>query len=284
MAAVAAAGPQITPLAVPDSFRGQLDAAMREGTADADAFRREHGPAERWMVPDWALLRMKWPPKTDEPELAVLHQIAKTRTSEGIAAARYWSSHGLTEEWEGLLDGYARRVGPRQARSARKLLHDTLMMTNSVTQTAKAGAARKRPFAVDPTLPLAVDKPGNNPSYPSGHTSAAVAACLVLAHLMPDRAQEFMGMAREASWARVYSGVHFPSDVMAGAKLATTIATHLIRTSGTTPAMGTASVNPGIAGTRRELPNAARLAGTPIAGPAPSLPAGTVMAPGQPGT
>ncbi|MCW2926806.1 MAG: phosphatase family protein [Thermoleophilia bacterium] len=284
---VAGAAPDGKPAAfdVPREFLDKLEAAVSEGTKDALTFAAEHTPAERWMVANWALLRMVWPPKDDAEDLAYLHGVAKTRTPAGVDAARYWSKHGLTDEWEAMLKQYTAKAGPAQARAATKLLHDALAMVNSVTQTAKAGAARKRPFVVDPSLPLAVDKPGNNPSYPSGHTSAAYAACMVLAHLMPDRAAEFMGIARDASWARVYAGVHFPTDVLAGAKLATTVTSYLIRTSQAQPIKGTVdpSVNPGVAGGRRALDGAAVLAGTPIAA-AGASPAAPVMAPGQPGT
>jgi hypothetical protein len=254
------------PLDVPEEFRTRLDGAVAEGRADAREFASTHPRSERWMVVDWAMLQMKWPPKSDTEELAYLHKVADGRTAAGVERARFWSKHGLVDEWERMLDSYDQRVGPAQAKRARKLLRDTLMVMNTITQTAKAGAARQRPFVVDPTLELAVDKPGNNPSYPSGHTSAAFAAALVLSHLMPDRRAEFMGLAHEASWARVYAGVHFPSDVLAGAKLATTVASYLTSVSDTQPVRGTApSTNPGVAGGRRALLGAVRLSGAPIA-------------------
>lgn len=242
-------------LVVPEAFRTQLQAAVQEGRADARTFAREHpSRGERSLVTDWALLRMKWPPKTDAEDLAFLHDVARGRTSEGIARAQYLAKHGLTDEWERMLEDYTRAASPRDAKRAKKLLHDALMLVNTITQTAKAGAARQRPFVVDPTLELAVDRPGNNPSYPSGHTTAAFAASMVLAHLMPDRRDEFMGNAFEASWSRLYGGVHFPTDVLAGAKLATTVTAHLIRTADTTPRIGTrpngGDRNPGVAGSR----------------------------------
>jgi hypothetical protein len=271
-------------LVVPTDFAARFDKALAEGVADANAFAKEHIPSERWMITDWVQLKLPFPPKNDAEDLAYLHKVADSRTPEGIAAARDWAKRGLQEEWEQLLEEYTKRVGPAQARAARKLLHDALMMTNSATQVTKASSQRTRPFVVDPTLELAVDKPGNNPSYPSGHASAAFAACLVLAHLMPDRKAEFMAIANEAAWARVYAGVHFPTDVLAGARLAATVTTHLIRLSSATPIRGT-KPNPGVAGGRHALPGAAQLAGTPIgaAGPMPSA-ASEVMGQGQPGT
>ena len=266
----AAAGPSAAiegqALVVPEEFLRRLEAAAAEGTKDAAEFASEHTPSERGLIPDWALLKMAFAPKDDKEELAYLHEVADGRTDAGVARAQYWAKHGLTSEWEELLEAYTKKVGPARARTARKLLHDTLMTMNTITQTGKSANLRQRPFVVDPTLKLAVDRPGNNPSYPSGHTTAAFGAAMVLAHLMPDRRDEFMGMAREASWARVYAGVHFPSDVLAGAKLATTVATHLINTSLAMPVTGTAaSVNPGVAGGRKRLPGAAQLAGHPVA-------------------
>lgn len=285
-----AAGGPPSRLEVPAEFLARLSKAVEAGVADADEFASEHTPSERWMVPDWALMRMKFPPRSDEEELKFLHQVARTRTPEGVAAARYWSEHGLTDEWEKLLESYTRRVGPAQARAASKLLHDALSMTYSPTQIAKGTNARRRPFAVDPSLPLAVPKPGNNPSYPSGHASAAFAAGMVLSYLMPDRRAEFMGIANEASWARVYSGVHFPSDVLAGVQLAATVTSYLTRNSMARPQKGTAPAggNTGVAG-GRPLPGAVALTGTPIpgapliAGAPHASPAAAVMGQGQPG-
>lgn len=219
-------------LAVPDSFRRSLDEALEIGRTDAKQFGDEHpDAADRFLVADWANFRLPFAPKDDIADLTYLHEVASTRSEPGNERARYWASHGLSDVWEGYLKEYVAGVGPEQARQATTLLHDVQMLTDRATQISKASNARQRPFVVDPTLELVVERPGNNPSYPSGHASAAFASSLVLAHLMPDRADELLDTAREASWSRVYAGVHFPSDVINGARLAGTIASHLIATS-----------------------------------------------------
>lgn len=252
-----------TQLPVPQDISAGIKRMIGEAATDVAQFRREHGAKSSWQISNWALLNMGWPPDAEgtKVELARLHKIADQRTPEGIAAARWYAKHGLTDGWEQLLKQYTRLVGPRQARAAERLLHDTLGMVNSVTQTAKSAALRDRPFVVDPNFPLAVDKPGNSPSYPSGHASSAWAAAIVLAYLMPDRKAEFFNIATQASYARLYGGVHFPSDVMAGVKLSATVAMYNVQTTDAVQRRGTK--NSGVAG--RRLPNAAKLHGKRVA-------------------
>jgi acid phosphatase (class A) len=230
-------------MVVPIDFGATFNKSLAEGLSDATSFQKEHKPSEVGLVKGWALLKMKWPPKTEQEkeELAYLHQIATQRTPEQNATAEFYSENGITEAWEYYLKDYTSHVGPAQAKAATKLLHDSMNMVNEITQTAKAAAGRDRPFVVDPSLPLMLEKPGNSPSYPSGHSSGAVAGAMVLAHLMPDRKKEFMDMALQAGWARVYGGVHFPSDVMSGVKIAATVTGYLCATSHVTPKKGTAA-------------------------------------------
>jgi hypothetical protein len=212
----------------------EVSKSLGEGLADARLFAKSHGFSDRSLITSWALLRMKWPPSGDAQaaEIKKLHELAATRTDAQTATARWYADHGLTEAWDVYLADYSRQVGPAQAKAAKKLLDDTLMMVNEITQTAKAAAGRTRPYVVDPTLETAVDKPGGSPSYPSGHTTAAFAAAIVLGYLMPKRAKEFLNIAMQVAYSRNYAGVHFPSDVYAGVKLASTIAFHTTAISG----------------------------------------------------
>jgi undecaprenyl-diphosphatase len=56
-------------------------------------------------------------------------------------------------------------------------------------------------------------------SFPSGHTLHAVMGALVVAHLMPALTVPFAVIALLVAASRVVLGVHYPSDVAAGACL-----------------------------------------------------------------
>ncbi len=218
-----------TPLEPPSDVVDVITKALLEAQADVREFAGLHSVREHWKINQFALRKMKWPPGGDaqDAELKLMHRIADSRTPDGVKTAQWYSTHGMDEAWVAYLADYTKTVGPRQARRATKLLNDTLDMVNQVTQQAKAAAGRKRPYDTDPTLQVAIDKPGGSPSYPSGHTSAAFAAAIVLGYLMPQRAKEFMDIATQASFARIYGGVHYPSDVAAGARIAATVALYL---------------------------------------------------------
>jgi 4-amino-4-deoxy-L-arabinose transferase-like glycosyltransferase/membrane-associated phospholipid phosphatase len=82
----------------------------------------------------------------------------------------------------------------------------------------KRGIARQRPY-----LQLADTKPlgrGDAFSMPSGHAANSMAAAIVFATFYRRWRYVAFGCAFMVSFARVYSGVHFPSDVLVGATTA----------------------------------------------------------------
>lgn len=105
-----------------------------------------------------------------------------------------------------------------------KLKKDALYMgaaflfSSVVTQTTKRIVDRQRPFEKYPFIVKRDDESGGL-SFPSGHTSAAFCTATSLALRYPKWyviAPAYL-YAASVGWARMYQGVHYPSDVLAGA-------------------------------------------------------------------
>lgn len=56
----------------------------------------------------------------------------------------------------------------------------------------------------------------NDPSFPSGHTTASFAAALALAFFHPRWGAAALSLAVLIAWSRLYLFVHWPSDIAAG--------------------------------------------------------------------
>jgi membrane-associated phospholipid phosphatase len=86
---------------------------------------------------------------------------------------------------------------------------------------------RPRPAQVDPALPSRLPTP-SSPSYPSEHAATAAAAAAVLAYFFPAEAAYFHNLAEEAGKSRLYAGVQFPSDYVAGLDLGRQVAARVV--------------------------------------------------------
>ena len=104
---------------------------------------------------------------------------------------------------------------------------DALYMAASTATTYLLNLAikklvrRPRPFLTDPNL-VPVYRPGEW-SFPSGHTSSVFSAMTSLARVYPKWyviAPSFL-WAAGVGYSRMYLGVHYPTDVTAGAVLGT---------------------------------------------------------------
>lgn len=121
---------------------------------------------------------------------------------------------------------FADVMGPQFTRAnlpATINLFDKLYKTQSpINKQGKEKWKRVRPPSADDRLTPSTFYKSH--SYPSGHATYAYLAGIVLADLLPQKREQIYDRAFAFGENRVIGGVHYPSDVEAGRRLASMIA------------------------------------------------------------
>jgi membrane-associated phospholipid phosphatase len=108
------------------------------------------------------------------------------------------------------------------------------------TDVVKAAVPRARPH-----VQALVARPHTH-SFPSGHATTSFACATALALALPRLRVPLLLLAAAVAWSRVYVGVHWPLDVLAGAVL------------GALVGVGVATSLPRLAAARRRSPRTPR--------------------------
>lgn len=99
----------------------------------------------------------------------------------------------------------------------------TVWAADLLTLALKALVGRQRPYETVPEAdPLLRADVGL--SFPSGHASTSFAGAVILAYFFRRLAVPLVLLAALVAYSRVYVGVHYPTDVVAGAVLGTLVA------------------------------------------------------------
>lgn len=99
------------------------------------------------------------------------------------------------------------------------LLRRSLTDIGLATYSAKNAYKRNRPFMVDNTpvcTPEDESELRKDGSYPSGHAAIGWGWALILAELLPDRANEILARGHDFGESRIVCNVHWHSDVVVG--------------------------------------------------------------------
>jgi len=67
--------------------------------------------------------------------------------------------------------------------------------------------------------------PLSDHSFPSGHTTAAFATSIPFIAAIPELLPLFLSLSIIVGFSRIYLGLHYPSDVLAGVVIGTSVAT-----------------------------------------------------------
>ncbi len=120
--------------------------------------------------------------------------------------------------------------GQNVARTAATEAFLTLTGSQGIVQIFKNTITRKRPYLILPEVNTFWRKLLKDYSFPSGHTTAGFSLAATLAVHFPATGFISYFLASLVGVSRIYTGMHYPSDVLSGAFLGTVFAflTHSI--------------------------------------------------------
>ncbi|MFT3729204.1 MAG: phosphatase PAP2 family protein [Terricaulis sp.] len=164
------------------------------------------------------------PPSPDSPRQAAdrlaMHPAVSPERLAQARADQPWTPWVAMHPVFG--DSFTEARLPRTA----KVFQDVLNGLSPPLGASKNAYHRPRPFIADPTVEQC-DTPDAlltaSGSYPSGHSGGGWAWALVLAELVPARADAILQRGRDFGDSRVICGFHFPSDIEAGRTVASAV-------------------------------------------------------------
>jgi membrane-associated phospholipid phosphatase len=170
------------------------------------------------------------PPDCHSPEVTAEKEVVRTfpRTFVTNYKAFYWQSPEGLNHWpyrylnQWLFEDGLDRNPPRAAR-AYALEAAVLFDAFIASQDGKFAYWYLRPHQLDPAIVPLFPVP-NFPSYPSNHSTFSAARAEVLAYLFPTRADFVRALGKEAGDSRIWAGIHYPMDNVAGVALGTSVA------------------------------------------------------------
>ncbi len=156
----------------------------------------------------------------DERACTRLNRALRFRSLLHLFRAVSWLGDGIF--WYGLMLAL---LLARGVEAAVPVLHMACvgLASTAIYRLLKKGTLRPRPFEVHAHI-AAGAAPLDRFSFPSGHTLHAVSFSLVAAAHFPALAPLLWMMTLAVAASRIVLGLHYPSDVLAGAALGALIA------------------------------------------------------------
>jgi membrane-associated phospholipid phosphatase len=169
------------------------------------------------------------PPACDSAQVIAETTTVRTfpRTFITNYKAFYWQSPEGLNTWpyrwadKWMFEDGLQRNPPRVAR-VYALIAAGMFDAFIASQDGKFAYWYIRPPQLDPAIIPLFPIP-NFPSYPSNHSTFSAVRSEVLAYLFPGHADFVRALAQEAGQSRIWAGIHFPMDNVAGLQLGTSV-------------------------------------------------------------
>jgi hypothetical protein len=181
------------------------------------------------MTPDMVVAnRPVAPPSTKSEqfakELAEIKNYGNNPSRKNMEIVTFWAdgvgTYTPPGHWNAIASESFVEQNYSEVRWARNMaLLNIAMMDAAIScWDAKYTYFNPRPSQMDSSIKTMTGTP-NFPSYVSGHSTFSGAACVVLSHFIPAKAQSFINMAKEASDSRMFGCIHYRSDCEKGLEL-----------------------------------------------------------------
>ncbi|MFV5690955.1 phosphatase PAP2 family protein [Flavobacterium sp. LT1R49] len=181
------------------------------------------------MTPEMVVANRPVPPPSTKSEqfakeLAEIKNYGTNPSRKNMQIVTFWAdgvgTYTPPGHWNAIASESFVEQNYSEVRWARNMaLLNIAMMDAAIScWDAKYTYFNPRPSQVDPSIKTMTGTP-NFPSYVSGHSTFSGAACVVLSHFIPAKAQSFINMAKEASDSRMFGCIHYRSDCEKGLEL-----------------------------------------------------------------
>jgi acid phosphatase (class A) len=175
------------------------------------------------------------PPPSNDSESLVADEAARRAAAKLRESAR-WKLAARDADYTSptVVDAFACTLGVKISAEAtphlNMLLRRTLVDAGLATYKAKNHYNRTRPFVaakMTTCYPKDEEKLTKDGSYPSGHSAFGWAWALILAEMVPDKANAIIQRGFDFGQSRVVCGAHWQSDVSAGRVVAAAVVAQL---------------------------------------------------------
>jgi membrane-associated phospholipid phosphatase len=145
-------------------------------------------------------------------------------------ARRLSQAANYSRLWIAIAAGIAAAGGPAGRKAALRGLLSVAVTSATVNVGVKSVRRRERPDRAHVQVPLARHVPmPTSASFPSGHSAAGFAFASSVGRQLPRTAIPLLVLAAAVASSRVYTGVHFPGDVIVGSIIGAAIGQAMAR-------------------------------------------------------